>query len=359
MDSITEAALSIPHLSRPTQILFLGNQTGANSWKYYLNLDIENPFENENAAESFIHEYFKTGGKVRVLEERIPFHKARNIHSISAFFLGIFLKPIFNINESEMKPDFRYLWFITCLYHDYGYYIEEKKEKYPPNRFSLNAILKEWKVEYDLLKKINTASFYSSSIIKQYYKYCQTERCFINHGIVGGLMLYDRLMKNYETNKREAKELKISGAINDDFCHNNLHWSKDHYEYYLRTASSIIHHNIWFANDKTEELYRKYKLNGLIIDISGKLKKCSDDPFLFLLLLSDTIEPIKEFTNLEPKCVLEKIDISVNCDERKIKISVIDQCINFHHWFCKIKEMKTWLDLKVDINKNELTITIN
>ncbi len=56
----------------------------------------------------------------------------RATHTVSAFFLGIFLEDC--LTQGQCGADlavhgdffpFSYLWFLTCLYHDYGYIVEE------------------------------------------------------------------------------------------------------------------------------------------------------------------------------------------------------------------------------------------
>ena len=118
------------------------------------------------------------------------------------------------------------------------------------------------------------------------------------------------------------------------------------------TMGDIIH------NPKVIENYKKYKLDKLIIENSSQRLKCESNPFLFLLLLSDTIEPIKFFTQYQSKCVLNKIDIEVLSGLKKISITTNDLCMDCHNWFDKIKDMENWLDLTVKDIDNGLTIEI-
>ena len=61
-------------------------------WKYYDKLHFENnPFDSESVAERFIYKYFQKGNKESVLDSKIPPDKARDNHSISTFFLGLFV----------------------------------------------------------------------------------------------------------------------------------------------------------------------------------------------------------------------------------------------------------------------------
>lgn len=326
-------------------------------WKYYSGLPIhDNPFEHDFSAEFFIHEYFNTAGKKDVLDENIKWTKFRNIHSISTFFLGIHLKEICKV--SHLKPDFRYLWFITCLYHDYGYYFEDEKTKFPPKEQTLTALMKIQKIKHNLLESGSYNADCRETILK-YYDFCRNEKCFINHGIVGGIMLYDKLIKNYFENKEKARDKGIN-VETDDFDYNDLHWDIEHKAYYKQASDSIISHNIWCANSKKDKkLYRIYKLENLIINPKDEKRSCSTDPFLFLLLLADTLEPIKAFPDVSYKCLLKMIDIEP-IENTKIAITVSDNCLNYQGWFDKIKDLKNWLKVKVDQPEqhNKLVIEI-
>ena len=326
------------------------------SWNYYDHSYAgHNPFENNSIADEFIMKYFQKGGKEKVFDTRFPNEKDRNIHSISTFFLGFLIKPLLHIPETEVS--FSYLWFITCLYHDYGYYIENHKEKYLPKKSSLNKIIEQLEIKHKLFR-IKYDSQFCKKTMKKYFSLCQKEYCFINHGITAGLLLYDRLKKNYEENKIQAMNEGISGAENDDFVYKNLHWSKEHSKYYIMVADAVMSHNVWFStNSKTKIIYEKYGLNELIIPDSSQRFNCGN-PLLRLLLLCDTIEPIKSFSQYKPQCVLKKINIEISENERSIKISILDQCMNYQKWFEKIEDLQTWLKLSVELENNSLTINL-
>jgi hypothetical protein len=102
----------------------------------------------------------------------------RIIHTISTFFLGILFQPLCKL--PALKPDFKYLWFITCLYHDYGYCIENNKDDYPPQEYDLTAIIKKLNIKNDLLKT-NHGSLFNPSTVENYYRYRQEELRIINH----------------------------------------------------------------------------------------------------------------------------------------------------------------------------------
>lgn len=336
-----------------------------NKWNYYNSTHSTRfPFENEEIANDFIIDYFKNGGKTRVIDECFKEGNERSLHTISTFFLGLIIEPLLIINRNNLnikliqdeEPDFIYFWFLLCLYHDFGYFIEYHKEKYSPKAYSLDCICKELNIEANLLKTKYKLNF-TKSTIKKYYSLCRNKYGFINHGIIGGLLLFDRLKKNYEINKKEASAIGIE-VENDDFIYNKLHWAKKHENYYTIVADTVISHNIWFSTDnETNLLYYKNKLENLIIT-NKEQRKSIINSLLGLLSLCDTIEPIKSFSQYEPECILSKLSIDILEVERKIQIKVLDNCINFKPWFKKIKDLEKWLKVKVEQYDNVLTIEI-
>lgn len=327
-------------------------------WKYYHKLDSENnPFDSESIAKEFISNYFKAGDKSSVIDPNIPADVARDIHSISAFFLGFLLKPL--LKFPVLKPDFRYFWFMACLYHDYGYYVEKDRKNYLPNKFTLEKIIQNLDIKYNLLET-NSNTLHITETIENYYNYCRKrDPSFLNHGIIGGLLLYNLLRKHFDENFEKAK-IKNQNTNEKNFYYNGLHWSNDHDDNYKKVANSIVSHNIWYAYEpEVKEDYKEKKLDKLIIKDPSQRLKCQSDPFLFLLLLADTIEPIKFFTQYNFQCVLRSIAIDVLPKQKIISITVDNLCMDHHDWFVKIKDLENWLGLSVNNEtENKLIIEI-
>ncbi len=331
-------------------------------WKYYEDMHFPTfPFENENEAARFVNAYFETGGKGSAMDPNINIENFRNIHTLSTFFLGIFLQELLP-DRNEIKPKFKYVWYLSCLYHDYGYYIENNKVNYPPRELFITNIKEKLNIKYDLLKIGNTEP-HSCDIVKQYYKYCRKERDVLNHGILGGILIYDRLRKNFEkameVAQREARAKSIPFNRND-FEYKNLHWSEGHFDWYEQIASIIIAHNIWFCTDlKDVAVYEKYELQDLnIIDRPDKKLRIESNTLLFLLCLVDTIEPTKHFYLLKPLCVLDRIQINFDKVNRIISLKVIDDCLDYDSWFKKIKSLEKWLVVEVRVILNTIEIRI-
>lgn len=231
-------------------------------WNYYTqdnNIDI---LHLPSLSKEFIDTYFKNGQKdfsVLNLDENMPrLSEFRAIHTVSSFFLGVQLASWLNeltLKCDNQEFDFSYIWFLTCLFHDYGYAIEETKT--PKSHINKSKIkltihspmyLEKVKKQYNItcspyqglnnkstvnskntgilsykenLLKYLTANApslkngitlgdrdntytvnnftYSASLTAKYFNYCMNELDFpvYNHGIIGGLLFYDRMLKNY------------------------------------------------------------------------------------------------------------------------------------------------------------------
>ena len=91
------------------------------SWKYYNEMNFAQfPFKSEEIANQFVNNYFQTGNKAAVIDPTLNFGSFKNIHTLSTFFLGIFLKNIVP-NVETFNPKFEYFWYLSCLYPDLGY----------------------------------------------------------------------------------------------------------------------------------------------------------------------------------------------------------------------------------------------
>ncbi|WP_047451790.1 hypothetical protein [Alistipes sp. ZOR0009] len=340
-------------------------------WKYYDKLTIEtNPFhmgcghDNNENARRFIESYFGAANKDVTLLKMD--RSNRQLHSVSSFFLGILIKEKLFPKLLEEGPGFLYLWFLTSLYHDMGYVVELNKEEYPPEETCLELLnqrlgcwLPIYSTYYDLLKEGESSSLYSVETIKKYYEYCRTS-CIntVNHGIVGGLVLYHRLNENYVKCQELAEAYyKERGEVfnPDDFKYKGLHYDKNHKKYYSIAASTIMDHNIWLADKKSRNTYQENDLKELI---RGPHACSPENQFLFLLALVDTIEPIKFFNQHTPDCLLGKISIEVDGNNGIVTLEIDNRCIAFEDWFKKIKSLERWFKVSVKDSNNIITIKL-
>lgn len=340
-------------------------------WKYYDELTIEtNPFhmgcghDNNENARRFIESYFGAANKDVALLKMD--RSNRQLHSVSSFFLGILIKEKLFPKLLEEGPGFLYLWFLTSLYHDMGYVVELNKEEYPPEKTCLESLNENFLgmlpidyKDYNLLETENSCSIYSVETIKKYYEYCRTS-CIntVNHGVVGGLILYYRLNENYVRCQELAKhDCEVNGEFfnPNDFKYKGLHYDSNHKTYYSRAASTIMDHNIWLADEKSRKVYKEKKLHELIREPHA----CkTENQFLFLLALVDTIEPIKFFNQHTPDCLLDKISIEVDGNNGSVTLEIDNRCIAFEDWFKKIKSLEAWFKVSVEDSNNIITIKL-
>jgi tellurite resistance-related uncharacterized protein len=271
---------------------------------------------------------------------------------------------------NELKPDFRYLWFLTCLFHDYGYIIESNTEKYPIESTKLetlceklkisnkNFLLSKWKPKFIPL-------IYERDTVLCYFEYCRQKKSepFINHGYVSSILLYDRLIKNFEQKRKRFKKSEKINGTPKYFVYKNLEWSVSDKVFYREAAEAVLAHNIWHCTEKEdEEKYKEFNLDNLIDigDIKKKRISHINFPLLFLLHLADNLDPVKAFPNFNIKCLLEKI--AFKKIENGFKIEILDCCLDPNNWFGNICKMQDWLKIsvrKADGCKDTLHLTLD
>lgn len=383
-------------------------------WNYYLN-ELELP-KNINAAKNFIKDFFTYGGKSYLIYDIIQECEPLRInHTLSVFFIGLLIKNssyhelnIIDDNQNEIF-EFSYLWFLVSLFHDMGYVQEKdwtykfeyrKKSKNFQNRMRINnhSINKfnkyhNYNTYYDLgiiypapcYFKTNpimpyriansknnprpnnriifnngtiiTRSIYPKSTIFNYLEYCKMneEINHYDHGIVGGLWLYDSFVKNYYLSYISLNNPRIDF---NDFYIKHLHFDTNLFSIFAYLADCIISHNIWFATDnETIELYEKCGLEQLIPPHAQPIQ-FDNNPLLFILALADTLEPIKTCSSLD----IAPIDILNN-----IKCNFSDGCIlllfenvaMFTKMANKLNDLDSWLAINVQIYENDNKICIN
>lgn len=214
----------------------------------------------------------------------------------------------------------------------------------------------------------------SSSKASKYLHYrlcgCLHNQC-VDHGIAGGVVFYDLIIKNYLHEFREKKQCDRNVSIEEftirNILDNNLRVGLDQTIMFSYVADCIIKHNIWKADSGTEEIYRQYGLDYLIGDAYEKIN-FHRNPLLFILCMSDTLEPYKNFhSNMfgssmdnfrygknNAKQIFEKYDITV--EKERIIVTVPLEWIN--SFDMKLKDMKKWLDIKYTDIGQEFVIEI-
>jgi len=345
-------------------------------WKYYNSMPayIKNKvMENfcSETAKDFIHSYFQYGGKEKILDLSFIkdyIEKGKHAHTVALYFLGCTMSPVISdklkcfikkyIPDKKHKDneefEFCYTWFLTCLYHDAASCIE-KTEWALGCPSDLDFYLGKNDIEYNVYEHIWENPHikpytYCESLVKNYFKY-RVEYCHsIDHGIIAGYLLYDRLVKNY--NSAWKDHLKRHPNSNySKFVHNGLSCRIGHIAHFAIIADAIIAHNIWYSDSETETLYTQYGLDPLINRAKINI---NNNPLVFFLGLLDTIEPIKRLeSDRKITHCLKSIDMQItNNDRLKIKILDDDKYLN---WLRQIEEnkMSTWLDVCPDFRQKK------
>ena len=207
---------------------------------------------------------------------------------------------------------------------------------------------------YEKEQTLKNSNFYKSTIEK-YYVYRKNEMGVFDHGILGGYMLFDNLVKNY-VNKMANKPNKTKFDVD------NMSYSIEQISLFAYMADCIVSHNIFFPNQSYEGIYREYGLNELIE--YDKPVKFDSNPLLFLLYLVDSIDPIKYFeqkTNLKYDEILKSIDIDFpSCNTIKLSISKLfgikDEIIE--KYIRRIEGLSDWLGIVTNADYAEKSIEI-
>lgn len=335
-------------------------------WKYYNGErgDYKSyDFLSYDFSRCFIQQYFISGEKSILAESIYRLSPLRQIHTVSTYFLGLYLYKFLKVsNYRKYKPSFRYLWFLTCLFHDFGYLIEDGIE---PN----------WTrdIKFDIYKCLKIPpelqTYYDIDTLQEYSKY----RHNIDHGIEGGRKLYDLLKKNY-AHYQEKWAIQNDTPPQDEFLYRNKIWfRKSHENYYSEAALNIMLHNIWFCNDSHDIDKYTPKLEKLI---NKKLKFTYSAALLFVLIFADTIEPIKKIkvnnnASADEKKAAEEINVNnyknildnifLSTEDQKLKITFNKLALSkidykYDEWIKSICGMREWIDLAIEESDDTISI---
>lgn len=273
-----------------------------NRWSYYSTypyLDYQTLL-SETASYEFIKNYFQCGGKEKVFQNdpliirHESFLKGRSPHILSTFLLGILIAESLNYDTNTRDSNsisFKYLWFLACLYHDIGYVYENSHNCTYLRMLQtdgLDAVQEICNIKYLHEHEFKTYKKEYINIYLSNRAMCSSGMAgIIDHGIVGGLLLYDRLRKIFEQAWKKAYK-NDNNISRENFNYNGLFFSNAHYEYYAKAADAIIAHNVWVDTlNKYLAKERKQHLKENKIDQNNEIA--------FILALADTLEPIKRY----------------------------------------------------------------
>ncbi len=325
-------------------------------WDYYQkgNPDaLRNPFNDGNAEFNyFIRAYFRHGGKAKALEIKgIDINNLRfPDHICSVFFLGLLLYKKTSLHlKYEMgrsKIGYEYFpltWFLISLFHDQAYQIEQDSDKRPEEQLQLKNLISEHNVEHLLFEQEFTEG--RKDLLdsrKKYFSY-RTFGRKIDHGLFGGLILFDKLVK-----------------IRRDRVHDNtdksLDWNEQLELIYQKAADAVSVHNIWTPqSDGDKEIYNKFKLDELVM---FKAVLFEEHPLLYILGIVDTLEPLKAYNCVHDyKYVLENLLVQWKPNGFLMALKD-DSLLNFESILGKGKYFDKWLDVKFTPSKDRRSFEI-
>ena len=306
-------------------------------WEYYENspsLDI-GMLSNPCKCKSFIRNCMKAGGKGNnYLNGSLnELNSSRIKHIVSCFLLGFVFRENISINDwidkkknvlchdysTDCEDEFSYIWMLICFFHDLGYNVEEGKsvaleeDKVFPPRWGTPVFL---------------SRIYTRKAVSAYEKYREGKyHVNVDHGIYGGKVCYEKLCeirRQHDSSKNSPNNLDNMGMMATTTGHESsgkasLIWDKSLEKVYACISWTIICHNMFFVQEDTEEAkyYKEHDLGEFVYKKRARKIRLKSSPFLFLLCLVDTLEPIKKFDTLE---VLKHIYLDVN--KMKIKLDV-------------------------------------
>ena len=334
-----------------------------NQWNYYQGnkLNGRKPFSKNISHKEFIEQYLKDGEKSFVYSEFEPIisNFKRYEHTNSVFFLGCVFFEKLNIksypnyfHDGNSINEFYFMWFLTSLMHDFAYEFESDN-KYN-EKFKDIESFKEYKdISNDLLDDklhlIDSKTFKLLRNVEQYFQYRFHESKKIDHGITGGLLLFDLLEKN-RLNRLEQQKNKVES--------NNLYWGEEVKVMYIQACRAIATHNIWKAMPENKETYIQYGLDNLVDDSIYPIS-IDEVPYLFLLGLLDSLDPVKIFDCVDAEYVIKNLLIDFKDENTIIIKNKEGSGLIFSKLIKRATEMKDWLHVQINVDSSEsLQITL-
>jgi hypothetical protein len=308
-------------------------------WQYYIginnSIETKKPFVDHSDYSSFILNYFRKGGKVKIFELcNINLNQIRlPNHICSVFFLGIILynKTEFSKKYQLPKSDaeyatFPFIWFLIALFHDNAYHMEDENQLQDVS--SISQLINKFNIKHSLFDRKFSKCNNLLNSRNNYFLFRKLDRNVVDHGILGGLLLFDRLVKI----RREKKK------IDED----TLFWGRKLENQYKIAANAISIHNIWL---QPPEICRQHKLEELI---DFKPIKFKEFPMFYILGIIDTIEPLKTYQddNVSDIDILKSLEMEFGKCFLRVRESKNSK-IDFKKLIDKTKNFKNWLDVDV------------
>ncbi len=315
----------------------------------------EYPNEESNSeASNFINNYFEMGEKTisNIMAFNIRVNQSdRDIHTISVFTLGIAIAEKLG---HPIKDNDLFVWFLMCLFHDKGYAFERSTNDTNVGANlpdTLDGFLRGFSDNYfeDFFQDKNEKDLYAN-----YYKYRKKKCHVVDHGIAGGLLLYCALVHNFYSLKDNINSVIINSDI---FFYKGRIFKKIFFNDYKKAAKGIMRHNMWYASNEDKiKIYKKYKLDRLISVKNNKIS-FGEDRLLFLLCLSDTIEPLKKTLGENSSNLLSEISMDVRKGSLKLKFTKDFE--NRYDYIRSIMQLQDWMNVECTLEYNHTMMTVS
>ena len=323
-------------------------------WNYYHNTNTTICKPKSFAdSRSFTDTYFANAEKSKIfgldsLFSNHPWHKIE--HSVSIYFLGCYFAWQLEIlshpklilpQEKKFSEHFLFIWFLACLFHDTYSYTEQNSpiKNYkdfisPANGHKITNLLTR--------RKSSLTSSALQKSIRSYYTFRQKHWHVNDHGISAGLILFDNLIKIRKDSEGKGSQLDFSKPVET---------------LYKEAAWAIATHNIYFPTENDNNLYQSYGLSYLIGHPPILFK---ESPFLYLLGLVDTIDPVKTYHCCNSDFVAEHIQLQIEKHDFGYSIQIkVKEPLDFSLLSNKKAGIERWLKIEYEPDTNSRTIHIN
>lgn len=376
-----------------------------------------NPVRYPRVGETFLQEFFKMANyslgipaerKKKVRQDTIWYEQTFN--TLLTFFIGTYIKQEMGQKWSVASAlgtefQFSHLWYLVCLYHEYGY------------RFERRLIAKETLEQF---RKHKGESGMCSHDSRQYYKYaapeitkvapnfpiariccyarpegmqihtreelcwredhcsegCKGGICFVNgneitqghcnyrmkeeflyytmqkeqymdHGIAGADYMFQQLTEEY----RIFHEKVLQYAKEQEKEELGKEFNCEPFKLFAYMADCLACHDMERETEEKLEEYRKYGLWQLAEE-KIPFTVFEENPLLYILCAADRLNPIGKFPVEDDEVLMECFDIGFDKESRTVKWGIkreLTEMPECEIYIRRLKELENQIDIKVDI----------
>ena len=190
---------------------------------------------------------------------------------------------------------------------------------------------------------------YEPETIVRYYNYRNNVWKAADHGIVGGFLFFDRMLKNYLVSYFAKLQEETTPCDPNDFIFRGRHFCSDQLSVFHYISDCIMAHNIWKQPENMRQKYEEYQLTELFQE-HFKPISYQDNPILFILAVTDTLEPLKVYIEIESEIVINALNIEYLPGSDSLFLSSASYDVPISRLYQKAKELETWTTVKCDLS---------